>query len=46
MGDYDEVFRRSLDEPEAFWSQAAEAIDWITPPEHVLRSIDGSSVGS
>jgi propionyl-CoA synthetase len=36
MGDYDEVFRRSLDEPEAFWSQAAKAIDWITPPERVL----------
>ena len=36
MGRYDELFRRSLDEPERFWSEAAEAIDWITPPERVL----------
>ena len=28
MGRYEELFRRSLDEPEAFWSEAAEAIDW------------------
>ena len=36
MSRYDEVFRRSIDAPEAFWSEAAEAIDWITPPERVL----------
>ncbi|HSY42161.1 MAG TPA: propionyl-CoA synthetase [Polyangia bacterium] len=36
MGRYDDVFRRSLDQPEAFWAEAAEAIDWITPPERVL----------
>jgi len=36
MGRYNEEFRRSLDEPEAFWAAAAEAIDWTTPPERVL----------
>jgi propionyl-CoA synthetase len=36
MSRYDELFRRSLDEPERFWADAAEAIDWITPPERVL----------
>ena len=25
---YDETYRRSLAEPEAFWAEAAEAIDW------------------
>ena len=25
---YDEIYRRSLAEPEAFWAEAAEAIDW------------------
>ncbi len=36
MGRYDELFRQSLDEPEIFWLQAAEAIDWISPPERAL----------
>ena len=28
--------RRSLDDPEGFWGEAAAAIDWITPPARVL----------
>ncbi len=36
MGRYEELFRQSLNEPETFWAEAAEAIDWITPPERVL----------
>ncbi|MDB5405934.1 MAG: propionyl-CoA synthetase [Rhodospirillales bacterium] len=28
MGRYDEVHRRSLSDPEGFWGEAAEAIDW------------------
>src|ERR1700684_3604213 len=36
MGRYEELFRQSLDQPESFWSEAAAAIDWITPPEQVL----------
>jgi propionyl-CoA synthetase len=30
------AWRRSLSDPEAFWSEAASLIDWITPPEQVL----------
>ncbi len=36
MGKFDEVYRRSLDDPEAFWAEAAAAIDWIKPWEQVL----------
>ncbi len=25
---YDNVYARSLREPEAFWAEAAEAVDW------------------
>jgi propionyl-CoA synthetase len=36
MGRFDEVYRRSLQEPEAFWGEAAAAIDWVEPWERVL----------
>src|SRR5437763_681650 len=36
MTNYAEVYRRSLAEPEAFWAEAAEAIDWETRWERVL----------
>src|ERR687888_877144 len=36
MGRFDEVYRRSLDDPEAFWAEAAAAIDWDEPWERVL----------
>jgi propionyl-CoA synthetase len=36
MGRFDEVYRRSLAEPEAFWAEAAGAIDWIEPWDRVL----------
>jgi propionyl-CoA synthetase len=36
MGRFDEIYRRSLDEPEAFWAEAAAAIDWVEPWERVL----------
>jgi propionyl-CoA synthetase len=36
MGRFDEVYRRSLDHPEAFWAEAAAAIDWDEPWERVL----------
>ena len=28
MGRFDEVYRRSLEDPEGFWAEAAAAIDW------------------
>src|SRR6185295_9472785 len=33
---YESAFRRARDEPEAFWAEAAAAIDWIEPWERVL----------
>jgi propionyl-CoA synthetase len=36
MGRFDEVYRRSLDDPEAFWAEAAAAIDWVEPWGRVL----------
>ena len=36
MARLDEVHRRSLEEPEAFWAEAAAAIDWTAPWERVL----------
>ncbi|MDX6555234.1 MAG: propionyl-CoA synthetase [Miltoncostaeaceae bacterium] len=35
-GFFDEVYRRSLEDPEGFWAEASEAIDWDAPPERVL----------
>ena len=41
MGAYDEAYRRSLDDPEGFWRDAATAIDWIEPFDRVIdRSIE------
>src|SRR5581483_2823595 len=33
---YEEAYRRSLADPEGFWAEAAEAIDWETRWESVL----------
>ena len=35
---YREVHRRSLEDPESFWREAAADIDWETPPQTVLDS--------
>jgi len=36
MGSYEDAFRRSLDDPEGFWAEAARAIDWYTEPDTIL----------
>jgi propionyl-CoA synthetase len=36
MGRFDDVYRRSLEEREAFWAEAAAAIEWDEPWERVL----------
>jgi propionyl-CoA synthetase len=33
---YREVYEHSIQDPNAFWGEAATAIDWITPPTVVL----------
>ena len=34
--EYAQVYARSLTEPQSFWSEQAERIPWITPPETIL----------
>ena len=36
MGAYEEVFRRSLEDLEGFWLDAAKAIDWTREPSRAL----------
>lgn len=36
MSSYEQVYRRSMDDPEAFWMEAAEAIDWNRAPSRLL----------
>ncbi|HEX5811050.1 MAG TPA: propionyl-CoA synthetase [Pseudonocardia sp.] len=36
VGTYESVFRASVDDPEAFWLDAARAIDWHTVPTKAL----------
>ncbi|TKS54569.1 propionate--CoA ligase [Luteimonas yindakuii] len=34
--DYEEVYRRSIDEPEAFWAEEAKRIHWHVSPQQIL----------
>jgi len=38
MGEYEKQFRRSLDDPEGFWLEAAKAITWTREPTQALDS--------
>ncbi len=38
VSDYEKVFRASVDDPEAFWLEAAETIDWFARPTRALDS--------
>ncbi len=33
---YEDEYQRSIEDPEAFWAQAAQAIHWQVPPERIL----------
>jgi propionyl-CoA synthetase len=35
-GAYRTAYEQSISDPDRFWGRAAEAIDWMTPPEKVL----------
>jgi propionyl-CoA synthetase len=35
-GNYAQAHRRSIEDPEGFWAEAARGIDWITQPSQVL----------
>ena len=34
--DYEQFHRRSIEQPEAFWAEQAQAIHWHTPPRQIL----------
>ena len=36
MSRFDDLYRRSLEQREEFWAEAAEAIDWVEPWKQVL----------
>ncbi len=36
MGDYRETYDRSISDPEAFWGDQADLIDWFRKPERIL----------
>jgi propionyl-CoA synthetase len=36
MGAYQDVYRRSIEDPEDFWGEVAALIDWYRPPDRVL----------
>ncbi len=33
---YEEFYRQSVDQPEAFWAEQAKLIDWQVPPQRIL----------
>ena len=36
MAGYEQTYRRSLEDPEGFWAEQAQAIDWIRRPSRIL----------
>ncbi len=40
MGDFASIYQQSIDEPETFWAQAAQDVQWVTPPQTILDDSD------
>jgi len=38
---YAQVYARSMSDPEGFWAEAAQAIDWIKPPTRIFDKDSG-----
>jgi acetyl-CoA synthetase len=36
LDQYREMYRRSLEEPEAFWREQAQILDWFHPPRNIM----------
>jgi len=43
LEEYERMYRRSLDDPAAFWGEQAERLDWFHPPHSVMR-VDNEAV--
>ena len=41
MSGYAEVYARWQADPEGFWAEAAQAIDWVKPWDRVFEKVDG-----
>jgi acetyl-CoA synthetase len=35
---YEELYKRSVEDPEVFWRQQAERLDWIKAPKHIKNT--------
>jgi acetyl-CoA synthetase len=43
LAEYEAMYRRSVDEPEAFWAEAAAELEWFTPWTKVLEGAMGAA---
>jgi acetyl-CoA synthetase len=43
LEEYEAIYRRSIEEPEAFWAEAAGELEWFAPWEKVLEGEMGSA---
>jgi acetyl-CoA synthetase len=43
IAEYESIYRRSIEDPEAFWAEAAQELDWFTPFTSVLEGEMGSA---
>jgi acetyl-CoA synthetase len=43
LPEYEALYRRSIDDPEAFWAEAAAELDWFTPFTSVLEGTMGAA---
>ncbi|MDP3257295.1 propionyl-CoA synthetase [Bosea sp. (in: a-proteobacteria)] len=41
-GRYGEVYGRWQADPEGFWAEAAQAIDWVSPPQRIFDASQGA----
>jgi acetyl-CoA synthetase len=43
LAEYEAIYRRSVDEPEAFWADAAGELEWFSPWKSVLEGAMGGA---
>ena len=40
LREYEDVFKKSVEDPEGFWGDASEDIDWYSPYTRVMNNSD------
>ena len=43
---YEEMYQRSVDDPDGFWAEHAKRLDWITPPTKIKNTSFGPTIVS